>query len=102
MVCFTVPVEKMIDVTTYKTVEKIGTRVVQVPVQVEEIVKRTFTKVVPYETTVKVAVPVCAPTPAPCETPCATTGMSGGCGAPTTRARGGLFKRLGGCCHRCG
>jgi hypothetical protein len=92
---FTVPVEKMVDVTSYRTVEKIGTRVVQKPVQVEEIVKQTFTKVVPYETIVKVPVPVAAPSCAPCETPCAPTGMSGGCGASTSRTRGGLFSRMG-------
>lgn len=94
-VCFYVPVEREVDVHSTKMVERTGTRVVKKCVPTEQVVKQTFSKMVPYETTVKVAVytPVVAPTPAPCPEPCATpspcasTGMSGG--------HGGLFKR---CC----
>lgn len=95
---FYAPVEKEIDVTAYKQVEMVGTRMVKKLVPTEEVVKQTFTKVVPYETTVKVAVytAVQAPAPAPCGNPCGMSGMSGGCGS-TSRGRGGLFGR---CCGK--
>jgi hypothetical protein len=95
---FYTPVEKEVDVTTCKPVEMTGTRMVKRLAQVEEVVKQTFTKMVPYETTVKVPVytPVQA-APAPCGDCCSSPcGMTGGCGS-TSRVRGGLFGR---CCGK--
>jgi hypothetical protein len=99
--CFYVPIEKEISVTVQKPVEKVGTHIVKKCVPVEKIVKQSFTKMVPYETTVKVPVytpaPVPAPVPAPCATPCDTC-------APSHvshighRMGGGI---LAGCCHKC-
>jgi hypothetical protein len=98
-VCFSVPVEKMIDVTVMTPVEKVGTRVVCKCVPVEKVVKQTFCKMVPYETTVKVAVYTPAPAPAPCPAPCATP--CDPCAQVTHishRMGGGI---LHGCCHHC-
>lgn len=101
-VCFYVPVEKEISVTTMKPVEKVGTRIVCKCVPVEKVVKQTFTKMVPYETTVKVAVytPAPVPAPAPCPTPCAAAPCDS-CAHVTHighRLGGGI---LAGCCHKC-
>jgi hypothetical protein len=94
MVTKCVPVEKMVDVTTMKPIEKTGTRVVMKCVPVEKIVKQTFTKTVPYETTIKVPVytpvPAPAPVPAPCATPCDYC-------APTSVMYTGHRR---GCCHK--
>jgi hypothetical protein len=100
-VCFFVPVEKEVSVTVMKPVEKVGTRVVCKCVPVEKIIKQSFTKMVPYETTVKVPVytPAPAPAPAPCPTPCATPCDSCGHAAHVGHRLGGGI--LHGCCHKC-
>jgi hypothetical protein len=100
-VCFYVPVDKEIDVTTLTQVEKEGTRVVKKCVPVEKVIKQNFTKVVPYETTVKVAVytPAPAPAAAPCETPCATPAAAP-CNSCATTEYVSHGRRLGGCCHK--
>jgi hypothetical protein len=97
MVSICVPVEKVVDVTTLTMVEKTGTRTVQKSTQVEQIVKQNFTKLVPYETTVKV--PVYTPAPVVAASPCAPTGMTAGCctSAPA-KAKGGFLHRLCGKC----
>jgi hypothetical protein len=74
-VCYHETVEKEVDVHTHKLVEKTGVRVVKKCVPVEKVVKQTFVKWVPYETTVKVPVAVC-PSPAPC-----CKGLRGCCGS---------------------
>jgi len=99
MVCFYIPIEKEIDVTVMKPVEKVGTRIVCKCVPIEKVIKQTFTKMVPYETTVKVAVYTPAPAPvvapAPCATPCAAPCDTTAVGH---RMGGGI---LHGCCHKC-
>lgn len=74
-VCYYETVEKEMDVCTHKLVEKTGVRTVKKCVPVEKVVKQTFVKWVPYETTVKVPVYSC-PAPAPC-----CKGLRGCCGS---------------------
>jgi len=95
-VCFTVPVEKEIDVQVMTQVEKTDTRTVYKTVPVEKVVKQTLCRVVPYETTVKVAVrtPVPAPAPAPCAAPCETP-----CAAPCAPAPCAPAPKRG-CCRK--
>jgi hypothetical protein len=98
-----VPIEKVMDVTTMVPVEKTGTRVVKKCVPVEKTVKQTFTKMVPYETVVKVPVYTPAPAAAPAPSPAPSATPCDAC-APTHvesvghRLGGGI---LHGCCHKC-
>ncbi|HEV3438454.1 MAG TPA: hypothetical protein VG122_13915 [Gemmata sp.] len=98
-VCFYVPIEKEVSVTTMKPVEKVGTRIVKKCVPIEKIVKQSFTKMVPYETVVKVPVYTAAPAPAPapCATPCDSCAPAHAASIGH-RLGGGILR---GCCHKC-
>jgi hypothetical protein len=75
-VCVPTWEDKVVDVCTYRSVQKDGVRKVCQPYHVKKLVDQRYCEMVKYETTVKV--PVC--TPVPCASPCAPSGMGGGCG----------------------
>ena len=90
--CVPVWVEKEVNVFTMVRVEKEGTHKVCKPFTTKQTVEQKYSVMVPYETTVKVAVRTPHPAPAPCAAPCATSSCGDSC---ATKARSGLFHR---CC----
>jgi hypothetical protein len=86
--CTPVWTEKEVEVTTYAKIEKEGVRKVSQPVMVKKTVDQKYCEMVPYETTVKVAVRVPAPAPAPCATECAKPACDTGCATPKRKLFG--------------